>query len=196
MAIYLGSSTPQVTEIIQKTISGTYINSEVSFIKSYAFRDCSNLTSISFLNCTYIYGSAFYSCYSLVSANFPNCSYIATDAFRYCSSLTSVSFPSCTRVQNFAFQYCSQLALLNFPNCSYIGNNAFQSCYNLLSLYLTSVSSVTTLGSSSVFYSTPIGGYTTLTGGVYGSVYVPASLYSDFITATNWSSISMRIVSI
>jgi hypothetical protein len=47
-----------------------------------------------------------------------------------------------------------------------------------------------------VFYSTPIGGRTTSTGGVYGSVFVPSSLYSSFITATNWTSISARIVSV
>jgi hypothetical protein len=49
--------------------------------------------------------------------------------------------------------------------------------------------------STNVFDSTPIGGYST-SAGQYGSVYVPASLYNDFIVAENWSSISSRIVSV
>jgi hypothetical protein len=69
---------------------------------------------------------------------------------------------------------------------------AFSGCVRLISLYLTSVSRVPTLGTS-VFTSTPIGGYTT-DAGQYGSVYVPMSLVDAFKTATNWSFISARIV--
>jgi len=56
------------------------------------------------------------------------------------------------------------------------------------------VSSVPTLGLSA-FASTPIGGYSD-SAGQYGSVYVPASLYSSFLTANNWSLISSRIASV
>ena len=44
--------------------------------------------------------------------------------------------------------------------------------------------------------STPISNYTSSTGGVYGSIYVPASLYNDYVTDTNWSAYSARIVSV
>lgn len=119
---------------------------------------------------------------------------VGSYAFYFCSSLTTVSFPNCTTIGENAFDYCYSLSSISFPVCTSIGSYAFTSCYNLISLNLTGVSSVPTLFTS-VFVSTPIGGYSASAGG-YGSVYVPASLYSDFIVATNWSSISARIISI
>jgi hypothetical protein len=50
---------------------------------------------------------------------------------------------------------------------------------------MNNVTSVPTLRYSNAFSSTPIAGYTTSTGGIYGSIYVPASLYESFKTATN-----------
>jgi hypothetical protein len=96
-----------------------------------------------------------------------------------------------------AFQSCISLTTASFSKCSYIGGSVFSDCYNLISLYLNSVSSVPTLdgATSRVFYSTPIGGYSDIAGR-YGSVYVPSSLYNSFLTATNWSSIAARIVSV
>lgn len=165
-----------------------------SNIESYAFQYCSSLTSVSFPNCTSIGDYAFFSCCCLTTVSFPNCSNVGGAAFQSCYSLTAISFPNCTNVGTNAFQYCSSLTTISLPNCSNISNYAFRYCYNLLSLYLNNVSSVTSLGRSA-FQSTPIGGYTTSTGGIYGSVFVPSSLYNSFITATNWTSISARIVS-
>ena len=51
-------------------------------------------------------------------------------------------------------------------------------------------------GGTSTFTSTPIAGYTTSTGGVYGSIFVPASLYDRYISATNWVTYSSRFVSV
>jgi hypothetical protein len=56
-------------------------------------------------------------------------------------------------------------------------------------------SSVATLGNTNVFSSTPISNYTTSTGGVRGSIYVPSSLYNTYITANNWSAYAARFVS-
>ena len=79
--------------------------------------------------------------------------------------------------------------------CSIINDLAFTSCYNLISLNLTNVSSVPILSGTSVFNSTPIGGYSA-SAGQFGSIYVPASLYNDFLVAENWSNVSSRIVSV
>jgi len=65
----------------------------------------------------------------------------------------------------------------------------------LLSLYIL-LSSVCVLAKSNAFNSTPIAGYTTNTEGVYGSIYVPASLLSDYKAANNWSYFSSRFVGI
>ena len=64
-----------------------------------------------------------------------------------------------------------------------------------MSVDLTSVSSVPTLGGSSAFASTPIGGYSYATS-AYGSIYVPSSLLTEFQTTTNWNYFSSRMVGV
>lgn len=56
--------------------------------------------------------------------------------------------------------------------------------------------SVVSLGNINAFSSTPISGYTSSTGGVYGSIYVPASLLASYKAATNWVNYSDRIVGV
>lgn len=55
--------------------------------------------------------------------------------------------------------------------------------------------SVTRLAISNALNSTPIAGYSTITG-QYGSIYVPSSLYSAYIISTNWTYYSSRFVSV
>lgn len=117
--------------------------------------------------------------------------------FAYCSFLSTVSFPICSTIGTYAFFSCFSLTTASFPKCTAIvGTYAFGYCFNLVSLYLMG-SSVVTLDNSVafVFYSSPIGGYST-SAGRYGSVFVPASLLSAYETAPNWSVISSRIVGI
>lgn len=163
----------QENEIIDGTISGSYENSKVTTIKSYVFRFCSSLTAVSF----------------------PAAIMVGEHAFNSCIALTTVSFPNVTSIKSYTFGYCYALATVSFPVVTSIGPSVFRYCYNLLSLYLLG-SSVPTLASRNVFTSTPIAGYTTSTGGVYGSIYVPASLYNSYITATNWAAYSSRFVSV
>ena len=166
-----------------------------TFIRSYAFQNCSKLTTVSFPSCTSIDVYAFYNCYSLTTISFPSCTSIGNYAFYSCSSLTTVSFPSCTSIGTGAFQSCLNLTTANFPSCVSIGSYVFRTCYSLLSLYLTG-SSIAFLSNSNAFSSTPIAGYTTYTGGVYGSIFVPSSLYSTYIASTNWTYFSSRFVSV
>lgn len=119
---------------------------------------------------------------------------IASYAFNYCTKLENVTFSFCTSIGSDAFAHCQSLQTASFPVCTTITNRAFYSCYLLVSLYLTSVSAVPTLGDYA-FTSTPIGGYSTMARR-YGSVYVPSSLYNSFLTAVKWSNISARIVSV
>ena len=141
-------------------------------IKSYAFTNCSALTTVSF----------------------PQASYIGSGAFAYCIGLTTVSFPQASYIDYNAFYNCYSLTTVSFPKVSYIHSSAFGSCYNLTSLYLLA-SSVCSLVNSNAFSSTPIGGYS-VSAGTYGSIYIPASLYSAYLVASNWSYFSSRFVSI
>lgn len=186
-------------------------------IGASAFANCSNLTYISFPACTFINGGAFVSCSNLISANFPMCSVVNNGAFSYCRALSTISLPlilsapqylfygcyslssvnllSCKNIQYGAFQNCSTLSLISLPNCSSIATYAFYGCYYLLSLYLMSTS-VVSLAAITAFTNTPISNYTTSTGGVYGSIYVPASLLASYKAATNWTTFSDRIVGV
>ena len=181
--------------IIMRTISGAYENSRVTSIGIYAFQNCTHLTTASFPSATSIGGNAFYSCTRLTTAYFPSATSIGSSAFYSCASLTTASFPSATSIGGNAFQKCASLTTAYFPSATSIGSSAFQNCYNLISFYLLG-SSVATLSNSNAFTSTPIGGYTTSTGGVYGSIYVPSSLLASYKAATNWVNFSARFVGV
>ena len=164
-------------------------------IGSFAFDRCFSLTTVNFPSCISIEYNVFYSCSSLTTVSFPSCTTIGSCAFERCFSLTTVSFPMCTTISNNAFVSCFSLTTVSFPSCTTIGSFAFQKCYKLLSLYLLG-SSLANLENVNAFSSTPISNYTTSTGGVYGSIYVPASLYATYIASTNWVTYSSRFVSV
>ena len=71
---------------------------------------------------------------------------------------------------------------------------AFSGCWRLISLYLLG-SRVGRLAMSTVFNSTPIGGYSDVAG-AYGSIFVPESLYSTYVSSTNWAVFSSRFASL
>lgn len=164
-------------------------------IGASAFYSCRGLTTVSFPVCTSIGYRAFQGCANLSTINFPTCKIIGTFAFYDCFSLTTAIFPVCTNIGSNAFAYCSNLTTASFPSCTSIGSSAFIRCYSLISVYLTG-SSIAQLANSNAFSSTPIAGYTTSTGGVYGSIFVPSSLYATYIASTNWTYFSSRFVSV
>ncbi len=164
-------------------------------IGSLAFASCSGLTSVSFPLCSYIYRSAFYGCTKIQAMSFPICKTIESWAFGGCSSLTTINLPICEKIGSSAFGSCYEIQTMSFPSCTTIGSGAFTRCRKLIELRLEG-SSVAKLEYSTAFSSTPIAGYTTSTGGVYGSIYVPSSLYSIYISSTNWIYFSSRFVSV
>ena len=172
-------------------VNGTLISinlSNVFNIPRYAFGFCSELTTVNFPDCTAIENYAFNSCSSLTSVNFPVCTIIGSYAFDYCDNLTSINFPACITIGRFAFGSCSSLTSVNFPVCTIIGSDAFYDCSNLTSIYLNN-SSICSLSSSNAFYSTQITSTT-------GSIYVPASLLTEYQSAPKWSYFSTRFFSI
>ena len=82
------------------------IKDRVTSIGSYAFRDCSSLTSITIPeSVTSIGNQAFYWCSGLTSITIPNSvTSIGEYAFYGCSGLTSITIPnSVTSIEAFAF---------------------------------------------------------------------------------------------
>lgn len=203
--------------IIDKSISGSYTNSRVTSVGASAFADCINLANVSFPSCASVGSHAFENCTALASANFPECTDIGSyafdnsyslstmsfpvceavghSAFNNCISLESASFPACSTIGANAFAGCTNMTNASFPVCASIGASAFYKCFTMTSLYLLG-STVATLAASNAFNSTPFMGYVSSTSGVWGSIYVPASLLDSYKIATNWAYYSNRFVGV
>ena len=104
----------------------------VSYIGSYAFFDCSSLTSVTIPESVTLIGDdAFSGCSSLTSVPIPeSVTSIGNGAFYGCSSLTSVSIPeSFTSIGDNVFSGCSSLISITIPeSVTSIGNGAFGGC--------------------------------------------------------------------
>ena len=111
-------------------------------IGAYAFKNCSDLTSLTLpSSVTRIGDYAFYNCSGLTSLTLPSSvTRIGDYAFYKCSGLTSLTLPSSvTSIGEFAFMYCSGLTSLTIPSgVTSIGMSAFEYCSSLTSLTLPS----------------------------------------------------------
>ena len=158
------------------------------------FAYCSRIKEIDLPECRNMVTAAFSACERLTKINLPICREIGYSAFAGCKALVEINAPKCLTINESAFDRCSSLKEVSFPNCDYIKYNAFSNCSKLESLYLN-VKRPPLLQyslTSSPFANTPIADSSYL--GYFGSIYVPTSLYNDFIVATNWSIYSDRIV--
>lgn len=129
----------------------------IKTLPTSAFRFCSELTTISLPNCSYIGSNAFFSA-GLASVNLPkcitvgsfafqkckwlkyidltSCEYIDRTAFNSCTNLQSINLPNCIFISYFAFGYCPSLSSISLPLCEFIDYDAFESCYALKSVDL------------------------------------------------------------
>jgi hypothetical protein len=204
-SIYL----PEVTTISFNAFENcTFLTSiylpKVTTIGYKAFHNCTSLTSISLPEVTTISYNAFENCTSLTDiSNLPKVTTISNDAFSDCTSLTSISLPEVTTIGNDAFYYCTSLASIYLPKVTTINAGAFYHCTSLTSI---SLPEVTTIGSDAFYYCTSLklinltNSSTVCTlsnaNGIPSGCYiqVPSSLLDSYKSATNWSSISSRIV--
>lgn len=166
-----------------------------TMISNYAFAGCTSLSSINASVCTSIGNSVFLRCFSLTYISLPVCETIGQGAFESCSALQSIDLPSATSFASGAFSRCYALnTVILRGDIQSIGQYLFRSCYNLLSLYL--LGGVMAPFGYYMFASTPISSYTTSTGGIYGSIYVPESLYNTYVADKSWKTYSARFVSL
>ena len=128
-----GGGTEIEDALITRTLS-EYSNDRVSVVGVGTFAYYSNLTSVSFPNCTRVNAYAFYSCVKLTSINLQNCTFIDSNTFAVCDSLISIDLPKCSMISNNAFEDCYSLTYISLPLCEHIGNEAFGYCSNLISV--------------------------------------------------------------
>ena len=125
----------------------TVVPKGVTSIGDWAFRYCSNLTSITLpAGVTSIGGEAFYYCKKMTSIVIPeSVTSLGNKAFMGCESLKSIVLPS--NISNIAFDTfygCASLATVVLPsNLESIGDGAFRNCSSLVSITIpASVQSV------------------------------------------------------
>ena len=120
-------------------IKDLIIPNSVNSVKTYAFSDYSDLTSVTIPNSVTSIGSnAFSGCSGLTSVTIGNnVTSIGWSAFKDCSALTSVTIPnSVTSIGNEAFSGCTGLTTITIGNgVKRIDDNAFSQCPELTDVY-------------------------------------------------------------
>lgn len=180
-------SIPVCTMIMEKAfynnsnLTEIYMPS-VALVSYSAFEQCSHLKRLDAPMLGLIYDGAFYRCYSLSEISIPNCTSIGSAAFMSCTMLSSIYLPLCKSIQTGGFGGCKNLVTVNLPCCSFLGSGAFGGCTNLTTVTFGSVCSTDAF--SNVFTGTPL-------ARGQGSIYVPASIYSQMVSI--WSSMSSII---
>lgn len=119
----------------------------VTYIGSYAFENCKNLTSVQLPNTiTRLEYGAFRYCANLKTINLPeSLTTLSGDVFEYCEKLADIIIPnSVAEIGSYAFSGCSSIENLVIPELvTKIENYTFQNCSNLKSIELpTSVTSI------------------------------------------------------
>ena len=119
-------------------IKKAVVNKGITYVGTYAFRDCAELTSVSLPTTLETMGaSVFQDCTSLTSVTIPDgVTFISGDFFRGCTSLKSVTLPDSLReTGGCTFMYCTSLTSVRLPaNLRDIAWWMFKDCTNLTSV--------------------------------------------------------------
>ena len=115
-------------------------DSFVAQIGNEAFRNCTNLVSISIHDgIDYIGHNAFEGCSNLTGISIPNgVQWIGTNAFAGCTSLTDVDISdSVTGIYSGIFKGCTSLSSITIPDSvTWLAEEAFSGCINLIDVVL------------------------------------------------------------
>lgn len=121
-----------INSILDRSISGNYVNDDLPEIGNYAFSECVKLTSATFKKATKVGDSAFFGCDLLESISLPEVKEIKPSAFCYCP-LKSISMPKIEILSDDSsywevFDVYCKMTTINIPSTiKSIGKNAFGS---------------------------------------------------------------------
>jgi len=176
------------------------------YVGSEAFSTCYALSSVSLPKCRTLLDGAFMDCSELTLAELPECETVEASAFFRCRKLSNAYLPKCEAVGSHAFDGCWEINELRLPACRTIGSSAFKSCISLWEVTLsaceyiggrafedTDLLKLDMRGVSAVPVAEPDAFYRVLR---LSSIYVPSSLYSDFVSASVWSSYASKLISV
>lgn len=105
------------------------VDSNVSYIGSFAFVNCASLTTASLTSATIVGTSAFENCTALSSVSLTAAQSLASNVFRGCTSLTRLDFNNLTSISAGAFSGCSSLTTIVLGQRAELSNiSAFANC--------------------------------------------------------------------
>lgn len=119
-----------INSILDRSISGNYVNDDLPEIGNYAFSKCVKLTSATFKKATKVGDSAFFGCVLLESISLPEVKEIKPSAFCYCP-LKSISMPKIEILSDDSsdwevFDIYCKMTTINIPSTiKSIGKNVF-----------------------------------------------------------------------
>ena len=164
----------------REIIKSVIISGNVTSVGSFAFYNCSNLTSIALpAGLSSIGQYAFYSCNNLVNINLPDSvKTIGNEAFRYCNSLISINIPEgVTTIGERTFLHCNSLTNIELPDSlTNIGEKAFEYCTSLKNIEIPA--GVTDIDPSAFWYCSSLEQINVTTGNAYYSSDVQGGLFN------------------
>lgn len=119
-----------LNSILDRSISGNYVNDDLTAIGDSAFSKCVKLTSATFTKATKVGDSAFFDCNLLESISLPEVKEIKPSAFCYCP-LKSISMPKIEILGDDSsywevFDIYCKMTTINIPSTiKSIGKNVF-----------------------------------------------------------------------
>lgn len=121
-----------LNSLLDRSISGDYVNDDLTEVGNSAFSYCNNLTTATFTKVTKIVKNAFSYCRSLESISLPEVKEIESSSFNYCSSLESISMQKIEVLGSDKelygiFNSSYKMTTINLPSTiRSIGKNAFK----------------------------------------------------------------------
>lgn len=205
-SVKIDVAVPTKEEILKTLIDGSInevvVSEGIEKIRPAAFRECTNLTkAVLPSTLTKVSKQAFYLCDQLTDINFPDgITAIGNSAFSGCYKLSSVTLPeSVTSIESTAFNWCA-ITEFTFPNkVSLIDDRVLLSCTSLTKVkapsavqkiedYAFGDCSLCTLYDFSESQVVPtlynVNAFNNINPDA--KILVPAFLYNEWITATNW----------
>lgn len=187
-------------QILDRSIT-EYASEEKIWLGKHAFRECTNLLSVSLPNTTNVNMYAFSGCTSLEVVNLPKVTTVTGYAFENCTALKRLELPLCRvlakyamkgaglvqvvisggSVGSYAFQDCKNLETVDIVGSAWtINGYAFSGCEKLTALILRTFTGKWTMQSFSAFEGTPI-------ENGKGYIYVPKEEIENLKMDPTWA---------